>query len=134
MFDITSISKVERTTKLYTKIFTQETWDKLDFPMEELGYSMTMQKYLESKYTIIIREEEKKVDLSVDHNTKSLLEQSIRQNKVLCKKANKLKSKFLMYAEVENHEHLESFIKGINFEGTLISNPRKNPRAVQSST
>lgn len=131
MFDIPLVERtVERTTKLYTKIFTQETWDKLDFPMEELGYSMTMQKYLESKYTIIIREEEKKVDLEVDHNTKSLLEKVIRQNKVLCSKGNKLKSKFLLYAEIENHTHLESFINGLNFEGTLISNPKKNPRAI----
>ena len=35
---------VETTTKLYTKTFTQETWDKLDFPIPELGHSMTMQK------------------------------------------------------------------------------------------
>jgi|APSaa5957512535_1039671.scaffolds.fasta_scaffold103774_1 hypothetical protein len=130
MFDMPLEITVETTTKLYTKTFTQETWDKLDFPIPELGYSMTMQKFLESKYTIIIREEEKKVDLEVDHNTKSLLSQVIKQNKVLCRNGNKLKSKFLLYAEVENHTHLESFINGLNFEGTLISNPKKNPRAV----
>ncbi len=127
MFDIPLVERtVETTTKLYTKTFTQETWDKLDFPIPELGYSMTMQKFLESKYTIQIREEKKEGDCT----TKSLLAKVIRQNKDLCSKGNKLKKKFLLYAEIENKEHLESFINGLNFEGTLISNPKKNPRAV----
>ncbi len=60
MFDIPLVPIVETTTKLYTKTFTQETWNKLDFPIPELGYSMTMQKFLESKYTIHIEEEKKK--------------------------------------------------------------------------
>jgi hypothetical protein len=127
MFDIPIVERtVETTTKLYTKTFTPETWDKLDFPIPELGYSMTMQKFLESKYTIHIEEEKKKVDC----NEISLLEKVIRQNKVLCAKGNKLKKRFLLYAEIENQEHLESFINGLNFEGTLVSNPKKNPRAV----
>jgi len=39
MFDMPLEITVETTTKLYTKTFTQETWDKLDFPIPELGYS-----------------------------------------------------------------------------------------------
>ena len=127
MFDIPLVERivernVETITKLYTKTFTQETWDNLDFPIPELGYSMTMQKFLESKYIIQIREG--------DCTTKSLLAKVIRQNKVLCAKGNKLKKRFLLYAEMENQEHLESFINGLNFEGTLVYNPKKNPRAV----
>ncbi|MDF2422459.1 MAG: hypothetical protein OPY06_05560 [Nitrosopumilus sp.] len=134
MFDIPLVERiVERTvetiTKLYTKTFTQETWDNLDFPIPELGYSMTMQKFLESKYTILIEEEKRKVDC----NEISLLAKVIRQNN-LCSKGNKLKKKFLQYAEIENKEHLESFINGLNFEGTLVYNPKKNPRAVHGST
>ena len=53
MFDMPLEITVETTTKLYTKTFTQETWDKLDFPIPELGYSMTMQKFLESKYIAV---------------------------------------------------------------------------------
>ncbi len=131
MFEIPIVERiiernVETTTKLYTKTFTQETWDKLDFPIPELGYSMTMQKFLESKYTIQIREGKREGDCT----TKSLLAKVIMQNKDLCKKGNKLKKKFLMYAEINNQEHLERFINGLNFEGTLVSNPKKNPRAV----
>jgi len=120
MFDIPTVQK---TTQLYTKRFTKETWDKLDFPLSELGYSMTMQKFLKSKYNIEIIEEEQEINFRI------LLQKSIRENKELCKKANKLKSKFMIYALGDNR-HLVSFIESIEFKESSISMPKKNPRAI----
>lgn len=111
MFDLNS-----KTTQLYTKRFTKAEWEKLDIPIPELGYDMNLQKILKSRYKIII--EEKREDFQ------TLLEQSIKENKVLVRNANKLKSKFLLYAK--DHTHLYDFINSIEFENSIVSIPKKN--------
>ena len=106
MFDLNS-----KTTQLYTKRFTKDEWERLDITLPELGYDMNLQKVLKDRYRIIV--EEKREDIQ------TLLEKSIKENKVLVRNANKLKSKFLLYAK--SHTHLYGFINGIEFEEFKIS-------------
>ena len=104
MFDLS------KTTQLYTKRFTRDEWEKLDIPIPELGYDMNLHKVLKNRYRIVI--EEKKEDVQ------TLLEKSIKENKVLVRNGNKLKSKFLLYAK--SHTHLLDFINSIEFKDNKI--------------
>ncbi|MBL7018168.1 MAG: hypothetical protein ISR81_04545 [Nitrosopumilus sp.] len=114
MFDLDGLDRVSsrtskiQTTQLYTKSFDKETWKKLDSPIPELGYEMTIQKYLKSKYHIVIEEDQKIESQRIE------LDRLLQENKVLCKNGNKMKTKFLLYAE--DHKHLESFINEIEFK------------------
>jgi len=104
MFDLNS-----KTTQLYTKRFTKAEWEKLDIPIPELGYDMNLHKVLKNRYRIIV--EEKKEDFQ------ALLEKSIKENKVLVRNGDKLKSKFLLYAK--GHTHLYDFVNSIEFKSEI---------------
>ena len=106
--------KVENPTNLYTKKFTKAEWENLDVVVDGLPYNTTIQDVLNAKYSIeIIEGSATKTPLEQEQLELNIKQLQTAYDKTI-KDANKMKEKFLFYAE--QHYHWKKFILQFEFK------------------